>query len=119
MQNEEQSKCDLKKSATLYRILIFIVVYAAIRFIVEYGLGYKNVPFFWCAFALYMLIEAIRSKNRQMICTVFAVAMIIATFYVENVWLYWGLMASGIVTIIVGSRGCKSYESHSPSEHHR
>ena len=58
-----------------------------------------------------MLIEAIRSKNKQMICTVYGVAIFIATFYVENVWFYWGLMASGFITIIVGMRGCKSCES--------
>ena len=74
-------------------------------------MGYKNVPYLLCAFAILFLIEGIRSKNKQVICTVIAVEIFIATFYVENVWLYWGLMASGILTIIVGMRGCKSCES--------
>ena len=112
MQNEEPNKMTFQEFLRKLSILgILIAVYAAIRLVVEYGLGYKNFPFLLCAFAISFLIEAIRSKNKQVICTVFAVAIIIATYYVENVWLYWGLMASGIVTIIVGSRGCKSCES--------
>ena len=112
MQNEQPNKMTYQEFLGKLSILgILIAVYAAIRLVVEYGLGYKNFPFFLCAFAIYMLIEAIRSKNKQVICTVVAVGIIIATFYVENVWLYWGLMASGIVTIIVGMRGCKSCES--------
>ena len=90
---------------------IVIAIYAAIRYVFEDLLGYKNVPYLLCAFAIFMLIEAIRLKNKQMICTVYGVAIFIATFYVENVWVYWGLMASGILTIIVGMRGCKSCES--------
>jgi hypothetical protein len=112
MQNEEPNKMTFQEFLGKLSILgILIAVYAAIRLVVEYGLGYKNFPFLLCAFAISFLIEAIRSKNKQVICTVVAVAIIIATYYVENVWLYWGLMASGIVTIIVGSRGCKSCES--------
>ena len=108
MQNEEPNKMTFQEF--LRKLSIFGILIATCL-VVEFGLGYKNFPFFWCAIAIYMLIEAIRSKNKQVICTVVAVAIIIATYYVENVWLYWGLMASGIVTIIVGSRGCKSCKS--------
>jgi len=112
MQNEQPNKMTFQEFLGKLSILgILIAVYVAIRLVVEYGLGYKNFPFLLCAFAISFLIEAIRSKNKQVICTVVAVAIFIATYYVENVWFYWGLMASGIVTIIVGMRGCKSCES--------
>ncbi len=119
MQNEKPNKMTFQEFLVKLRnIGILIAIYAAIRFVVEYGLGYKNFPFFLCAFAIFMLIEAIRSKNKQMIFTVVTVEICIATFYVENVWLYWGLMASGILTIIVGMRVCKSCDSQTPTEHH-
>jgi len=112
MQNEQPNKMTFQEFLGKLSILgILIAVYVAIRVVVEYGLGYKNFPFLLCAFGISFLIEAIRSKNKQVICTVVAVEIFIATYYVENVWLYWGLMASGIVTIIVGMRGCKSCES--------
>jgi hypothetical protein len=112
MQNEQPNKMTYQEFLGKLSVLgILIAVYVAIRVVVEFGLGYKNVPFLLCAFAISFLIEAIKSKNKQVICTVVAVGIIIATFYVENVWLYWGLMASGIGTIIVGMRGCKSCES--------
>jgi hypothetical protein len=112
MQNEESNKMTFKEFLRKLSILgIVIAIYAAIRYVFEDLLGYKNVPYLLCAFAIFMLIEAIRSKNKQMICTVYGVAIFIATFYIENVWFYWGLMASGFITIIVGMRGCTSCES--------
>ena len=112
MQNEQPNKMTFKEFLGKLSILgIVIAIYAAIRYVFEDLLGYKNVPYLLCAFAIFMLIEAIRSKNKQMIFTVVTVEICIATFYVENVWLYWGLMASGILTIIVGMRSCKSCES--------
>jgi|TARA_B110000116_G_C16396619_1_gene385441 hypothetical protein len=108
MQNEESNKMTFQRALP---ILVWFAAYAGIRYVFEDLLGYKNVPYLLCAFAILFLIEGIRSKNKQVICTVIAVEISIATFYVENVWLYWGLMASGILTIIVGMRGCKSCES--------
>ena len=112
MQNEQPNKMTFQEFLGKLSILgILIAVYAAIRLVVEYGLGYKNFPFLLCAFAISFLIEAIRSKNKQVICTVVAVEISIASFYVENVWLGWGFIALAFVAIFVGMRGCKSCES--------
>jgi len=58
-------------------LLILIAVYLSLRVVVEYGFGYKNFPFLLCAFAISVLIEAIRLKNKKVICTVIAVEIFI------------------------------------------
>ena len=46
MQNEEPNKMTFQEFLGKLSILgILIAVYAAIRLVVEYGLGYKNFPF--------------------------------------------------------------------------
>jgi hypothetical protein len=92
--------------------LIFIVVYAAIRYIVEYELGYKNVPFLASALAISFLIEAIRTKDMQVICLVVGVYLFIVAFYVENEWLSWGFRALFIASIFAGTRCSKISEAH-------
>ena len=72
MQNEESNKMTFKEFLRKLSMLgIVIAIYAAIRYVFEDLLGYKNVPYLLCAFAIFMLIEAIRLKNKQMICTVY------------------------------------------------
>ncbi len=108
MQNETSEKMTFQRALP---ILVWFAAYAGIRYVFEDLLGYKNVPYLLCAFAMLFLVEAIRSKNKQVICTVIAVEIFIATYYVEIAWLEFGMWALGIVAIIVGMRGCKSYES--------
>ena len=86
MQNEQPNKMTYQEFLGKLSILgILIAVYVAIRVVVEFGLGYKNVPLLIVRICHIILIEAIKSKNKQVICTVVAVGIIIATFYVENV----------------------------------
>jgi hypothetical protein len=108
MQNETSEKMTFQRALP---ILVWFAAYAGIRYVFEDLLGYKNVPYLLCAFAILFLVEAIRSKNKQLICTVIAVEIFIATYYVEIAWLEFGMWALGIVAIIVGMRGCKSCES--------
>ena len=112
MQNEEPNKMTFQEFlGKLLSLGILISVYVALRGVVEFGLGYKNFPFLLSAIGISFLIEAIRSKNKQVICTVVAVEIFIANYYVEIAWLEFGMWALGIVAIIVEMRGCKSYES--------
>ena len=65
MQNEEPNKMTFQEFLGKLSILgILIAVYVALRVVVEYGFGYKNFPFLLCAFAISILIEAIRLKNK-------------------------------------------------------
>ena len=58
MQNEQPNKMTFQEFLGKLSILgILIAVYVAIRAVVEYGFGYKNVPFLLCAFAISFLIE--------------------------------------------------------------
>ncbi len=48
MQNEEPNKMTFQEFlGKLLNLGIFIAVYVAIRGVVEFGLGYKNFPFFF------------------------------------------------------------------------
>jgi hypothetical protein len=109
MQNETSEKMTFQRALP---ILVWFAAYAGIRYVFEDLLGYKNVPYLLCAFAILFLVEAIRSKNKQLICTVIAVEIFIATYYVEIAWLEFGMWALGIVAIIVGMRGSKTSEAH-------
>ena len=112
MQNKKSDKMTFQEFlGKLLTLGIFIAIYFAIRGLFEFGLGYKNFPFLLCAIGVSFLIEAIRSKNLQVICTVFAVEIFIATYYVEIAWLEFGMWSFGIVAIIVGMRAGKSCES--------
>ena len=95
---------------------MLVVIYVALRGVLEFGLGYKDVPFWLCAFAIAFLIEAIKFKNKQFICTVIALELFIAAFYVEQVWLEWGFGALGIAAIIIGMRGSKTDQSVASSD---
>ena len=108
LRDETSEKMTFKRALP---ILVWFAAYAGIRYVFEDLLGYKNVPYLLCAFAMLFLVEAIRSKNKQVICTVIAVEIFIATFYVEIAWLEYGMWALGIIAIIIGMRGCKSCES--------
>ena len=112
MQNEQPNKMTFREFLGKLSILVILIaVYVALRVLVEYGLGYKNFPFLLCAFAISFLIEAIKSKNKQVLCLVVAAVIFIAIYYVEIAWLEFGMCALGIATIIFGMRGCKSCES--------
>ncbi len=78
MQNEEPNKMTFQEFlGKLLSLGILISVYVALRGVVEFGLGYKNFPFLLSAIGISFLIEAIRSKNKQVICTVVAVEVFI------------------------------------------
>ena len=109
MQNEESNKMTFQRALP---ILVWFAAYAGIRYVFEDLLGYKNVPYLLCAFAILFLIEGIRSKNKQVICTIVFFELWIATYYVEIAWLEFGMWALGIVAIIVGMRGSKTSEAH-------
>ena len=95
---------------------MLVAIYYALRGVFEFGLGYKDVPFLLCAFAIVFLIEAIKTKHLQAICTVIALELFIAGFYVEQVWLEWGVWALGIAAIIIGMRGSKTDQSAASSD---
>jgi len=112
MQNEETNKMTFQEFlGKLFSLGILISAYVVLRGVVEFGLGYKNFPFLLSAIGISFLIEAIRSKNKQVICTIVAVEIFIANYYVEIAWLEFGMWTLGIVAIIVGCWRSKSCES--------
>ena len=117
MTNKQSEKMTFQESlGKLAPIAMLVAIYVALRGVFEFGLGYKDVPFWLCAFAIAVLIEAIKTKHLQVICTVIALELCIAAFYVEQVWLEWGFWALGIAAIIIGMRGSKTHQSAASSD---
>ncbi len=117
MKNKPSDKMTFREF--LGKIVPFAMLVAicyALRALFEFGLGYKDVPFLLCAFAIGFLIEAIKTKHLQVICTVIAIELFIAGFYVEQVWLEWGFLPFGIAAIIIGMRGSKTDQSAASSD---